>query len=93
MTVDVKMLDGPQSPGLLILFADASLWGRPGAHPRLSVQSSLSYHVDCFPADLGRGWFSHRALRKEYHRYISSLQSHVFPFLSLTYFPGYHGNC
>ena len=92
MTVDMKMLHGPQDPGFLILFADASLWGRLGAHPRLSVQSSLSYRVDCLPAALGRGWFSHGALGKEYHRQIS-LQSHVFPFLSFTYFPDHHGNC
>lgn len=76
MTVDMKMLHGPQNPGLLILFADASLWGRLGAHPRLSVQSSLSYRVDCFPAALGRGWFSHGALGKSIID-RSSLSSHM----------------
>ena len=39
MTVDMEMLHGPQSPGLLSLFADASLWGRPGAHPGLSFRA------------------------------------------------------
>lgn len=85
MTVDMEMLHGPQNPGLLSLFADASLWGRPGAHPGLSFRAHCPIVWTVSLQTWGGGWSLTGAFfRKSMHRYISSLQSHAFPLLSLT---------
>lgn len=54
MTVDMKILDGLQSPGLLMVLADACLWGRLGASQTQSGSRSPVV-LPCVSRSLGQG--------------------------------------
>ena len=77
MTVDMKIPHGPQSPGLLILFADASLWGRPGAPPnsQSSAHSRIAWLL--LPCSPGREAGCPSALWEKSTIDIRPLSSHL----------------
>lgn len=63
MTVDMKILDGLQSPGLLMVLADACLWGRLGASQTQS-SSCCPVVLPCVSRSPGAGSDSPAGLRE-----------------------------